>query len=126
MKKHNTKQIIISAIAFVISFIIAKFAVEYFINRNNTFDKQLMKAASDLNKSCPVMVDKDTRLDNTVALPDNIFQYNYTLVNYSKEEIDIDLIKNNLQPLLLNNIKSNDDLKIFRDNKVTLKYSYKE
>jgi hypothetical protein len=39
-----------------------------------------MAAANELNKSCLMMVDQDTRLDNAVALPENVFQYNYTLI----------------------------------------------
>ena len=49
-----------------------------------TFDKQMMKTASEINKSCPIMVDAETRLDNTVALPNKTIQYNYTLVNIEK------------------------------------------
>lgn len=74
MKKGNTKQIIIAVIAVVIGSTFGKLGVEYFLNRNNTFDKQIMKAASELNKTCPIMVDNDTRLDNAIALPDNVFQ----------------------------------------------------
>ena len=50
----------------------------------------MMAAASELNKSCPMMVDQDTRLDNAIALPENVFQYNYTLVNLTKDELDLE------------------------------------
>ena len=35
------------------------------------------------------MVDSETRLDNTIALPGNVFQYHYTLVNRTAKEIEI-------------------------------------
>ena len=63
--------------------------VQQFAFDKPTFDKVMMESASELNKSCLVMVDKDTRLDNVIALPDNIFQYNYTLVNIEKKTLDI-------------------------------------
>lgn len=72
------------------------------------------------------MVDQDTRLDNTVALPDNAFQYNYTLVNLTKQDIDIKDFENYMVPQITNNVKTNPDLQVFRDNKVTMKYSYKD
>ncbi len=91
-----------------------------------TFDKAMMTAASELNESCPMMVDQETRLDNAVALPDNVFQYNYTLVNFTKEELDLEEFTAHMEPQITNNVKTNPDLKIYRDNQVTMKYYYKD
>jgi hypothetical protein len=126
MKELNIKRIIITAIVFAISSSLAGFGVRYFTNKNNTFDKQLMRIASELNKTCPIMVDKDTQLDNSIALPDNIFQYNYTLVNHSRNELNIEQLQNTVTPRILNNIKTNEGLKYFRNNKVTMSYSYND
>jgi hypothetical protein len=86
----------------------------------------MMSAANELNKSCPLMVDQDTRLDNAIALPDNKFQYNYTLVNFEKESLNVDELKGNLVPSIINNVKTNPGMKIFRDNNATIVYSYKD
>lgn len=72
------------------------------------------------------MVDQFTRLDNSVALPDNSFQYNYTLVEVTKDEVIIDTVKKYIEPNILNTVKTNPDLKFFRDNKTTLIYNYKD
>jgi hypothetical protein len=88
------------------------------------FDKDLAKSASEANKICPMFVDKDTRLDNTVALPGLVLQYNYTLVNYIKDSLDIETLKKGMEPLILNSIKTNPELKSHRDHKVTMNYSY--
>ena len=64
MKKGITKQIIITVIAVTIGSIFGNLGVEYFLNQNNSFDKQMMKAASELNESCPIMVDTDTRFNH--------------------------------------------------------------
>ncbi|MGE5457041.1 MAG: hypothetical protein ACM3RX_01665 [Methanococcaceae archaeon] len=90
------------------------------------FDKTMMKVASELNKTCPFMVDSETQLDNAIALPDNVFQYNYTLINTSKDSIDIQVFENIMKPMLIKNIGSTPELKTFRDNKVTMVYSYKD
>ncbi len=91
-----------------------------------TFDKAMMKAASELNESCPIMVDQDTRLDNAIAQVDNSFQYNYTLVNLTKTDIEIDGFTAFLEEQITTDVRTNPDLKIYRDNKVTMMYSYKD
>lgn len=93
---------------------------------NMTFDKAMMKAASELNESCPMMVDQDTRLDNATALPDNSFQYNYTLVNLTKADIGLEDFLAYMKPQITNHVKTNPDLKAYRDNKVTMIYNYKD
>jgi len=89
-----------------------------------SFESQLKEAANEANKSCPMMIDKETRLDNTMALPGNKFQYSYTLVNYVKDSVNADQLQKALQPGILNGVKTNPDLKIYRENKVTMVYSY--
>ena len=72
------------------------------------------------------MVDSETRLDNAIALPENTFQYNYTLVNMNKENMNVSEAEDFLQPNILNSIKTNPDLKVFRDNNVIMVYNYKD
>lgn len=94
--------------------------------RKSSFDKALMETASEINKSCPIMVDNATRLDNSIALEGNVFQYNYTLVNMMKDSIDIDELVNYLEPIITNFVKTNPDLQAMRENKVTVNYYYKD
>jgi len=91
-----------------------------------SFDKAMMKAASELNESCPIMIDQDTRLDNAVVLPDNIFQFNYTLVNQTKSDIDIEQFTSRMTPKVTNSVKTNPNLEAYRDNSVTMSYYYKD
>src|SRR3954451_22421489 len=63
---------VVGAIAFGLSY----WGVQEIFFKPPSFDKVMMTAASELNKTCPIMVDHDTRLDNAVALPDNAIQYN--------------------------------------------------
>ena len=72
------------------------------------------------------MVDQYTRLDNALALPENIFQYNYTLVNITQSEINLDTVKKYIEPSIINNVKTSPDLKIYRDNKTTMIYNYRD
>ena len=72
------------------------------------------------------MVDSGTRLDNAISIPGNKLAYNYTLVNLLKADIDIDQLQEQMRPLLVNSVKTHDDLKIFRNNNVTLVYNHKD
>ena len=122
MKSKKTLTIIITIIAAVIGSWIG----QELLFQKPSFDEQLMAIASELNKSCPIVVDSETRLDNSIGGPDKSFTYNYTLINYSKEEIDIDYFVSILRPSILNNVKTNPDLATFRDKKIEMKYSYKD
>ena len=72
------------------------------------------------------MIDKETRLDNALAIKGNIFQYNYTLLNILKDSMDIELYKASVEPSIINNVITNPDLETFRKNKITLIYNFKD
>ena len=97
-----------------------------FIFTPPSFDEQLMKAAEEINKNCPFMVDQDTRLDNAIAGPGKLFIYNYTLINWVEEELNKDELKEYIRPILINNMITSEDMRSFRENRVSLKYNYKD
>ncbi len=112
------------AVAFGLFYVIGYYAVGFL--KKPAFDKVLMETASEINKSCPIMIDNATRLDNSIALPDNVFQYNYTLLNMVKDSVKIDDLKNYLEPTIINFVKTNPDMKTMRDYKTTVNYYYKD
>lgn len=119
--KINVKKSITGIVIFALTY----FLVQTFFSQK-TFDQNLMIVASEINKSCPIMIDQDTRLDNTIAMPNNSFQYNYTLVNIFKSEINIKDLKKIIEPNVINIVKTNPDMSIFRHNQTTLHYYYKD
>ena len=123
MKSGNQKTI--SVVIGVVFAILAFFAVQQFF-KSPTLNKELVKLASDMNRTLPMMVDSETRLDNTTAYPNNTFRYTYTLVNIDKESIDIIGFKKLLEPHIINELKANPQMQWQRDNKVTLDYYYKD
>jgi hypothetical protein len=116
----------IGSIVGIILFVLTSAAVQQIFFKKPSFDKEMMQMASEINKTCPMMVDRDTRFDNAVAMPNNSFQYNYTLVNLTKAEISIEAFSKYIEPNVINTVKSNPDMKIFRDNKTTIIYSYQD
>lgn len=116
----------ITILVTVFSFIIGLYAVQYFFFKTPSLDKQLMSAASEINKTCPIMVDENTRLDNTFSTSKSDFQYNYTLINHNKEDINVAELEGYLKQQLVNNIKTNQNMKFFRDNNIAMGYNYKD
>ncbi|WP_461637436.1 hypothetical protein [Labilibaculum euxinus] len=127
-QRKGLKYWIAFAVAFAIFYAIGQIGGESLAGlfRKTTFDKVLMEMAGELNKSCPIMVDNATRLDNAVALPDNVFQYNYTLIGMNKDSVNIEELKSYLKPTIINSVKTNPDMQGMRDNKVKVNYYYKD
>ncbi len=117
---------IVGAVLTAIGTIVGTKLASGFFESGGSFDKQLMAIASDLNKSCPIMVDENTRLDNTVAGSGKTFIYSYTLVNWSIQDINITELRDYLQPRIINIAKTSEEMKVFRENNVTLQYIYSD
>ena len=123
-QKNSPKKKLLVALVFVVSFAVAFIVVQQLVQRVFTFDEVLMKTASELNEACPLMVDAETRLDNAAAMPNNTFQYNYSLMTLVKDSMDISSFEAYLIPQITNNIKTNPDMELFRVNQVTMNYKY--
>jgi hypothetical protein len=126
VRKPENKRKIVPIVVGILTFFIAFYFTQQLFNNSNSFDDVLMQTASEMNKNCPFMIDQETQLDNTHALPNNVFQYNYTLINLEKQNVDIDQIKSYLEPKILNNVKSDPNMKVFREKEVTINYNYKD
>lgn len=95
-------------------------------SKESVIQEKLVFAANEINKHCPITVDADTRLDNVGAMPNNTLQYNYVIVSKTKEEVDTLEFKKVMEPILVNNMKTNPQMKRLRENKVNLNYQYKD
>ncbi|MBN2639685.1 MAG: hypothetical protein JXR65_11445 [Bacteroidales bacterium] len=115
------------AVAFAIFYAIGQIGGEKIVDlfRKPLIDRVLMKTASEINKTCPVMVDQYTRLDNAVVLPDKVFQFNYTLLNIDTESVNINELKKNLEPSIINYVRTSPQIQKLRDEKVTINYNYR-
>jgi len=122
MEKKNKS--IMTTIGVIVGGLAGYFLVQFLFFAPPSYSKILAHAADEINKVCPIQVDQETILNNAVALPDNIVQYNYTLINYERAAIDTALLKQNMAPGIINNIKTSPQMKLFRDNKTTLAYHY--
>lgn len=123
-KAYSTN--LLKTIISVIAVGLVSMAVQHFFFKPPSFNKELMTVANEISKACPIMVDQETRLDNAIALPDNSFQYNYSLINYHASELNVDTLRKYVEPGIINSVKSRPELELFRENKTTLIYSYSD
>lgn len=92
-------------------------------NSNDSLDNALLKAASEMNKKLPMMIDSETRLDTTTG-GNKTFQYNYTLVNYSAANISSQEIHNALEQKIINGVCTTKEMEAFVKKGVTVAYAY--
>ena len=95
-------------------------------NTTDDFQSVLTITSQKINDMCPIVVDKDTRLDNTVVLSNKKIQYNYTMINHLAEDFDADYLDIEFVPNLINQVKTNPGLELFRENDVTFSYYYQD
>jgi len=72
------------------------------------------------------MVDFETRMDKVNALPDNILQFDYTLIYRDKDSISIGNLRKFMEPEILNKIKTSPTLSRYLSKNLTWVYSYKD
>lgn len=87
--------------------------------------KQLVaKAAAELNKQLPKMIDRETRLDSVVARADGeLFTYNYTLVNYNANSISAAALIS-IEDAVVNTTCSEQNSNLLKKN-VALEFRYR-
>ena len=123
LKKNRT---LLGVVVGVVAFSLAYFAVQRIFFPPRSYNEELMAVAKELNKTCPIRVDEYTQLDNTIALSDNVFQYNYTLLNITQAEVNVDTVRKYIEPGIVNGVRTSPDMKIFRDHNTTVNYNYRD
>ncbi|WP_323028075.1 hypothetical protein [Gelidibacter japonicus] len=117
-KKGKMMGMIVGAIAFAISF----YVVQQFFKSDLELD--LKKVAMEFNKKGPQQIDQFTRLDSVSSIGKTNFVYYYTLIDMEKSEVNLDTVNKYVRPSIIENIKNSPELKIYRDNNITMDYKY--
>ncbi len=87
---------------------------------------KMKEVVENTNKNCPLPVDQETRLDKMAVTGEKTLQYYYTLLNVDKNSVDINAYKGPIVNQLVNAVKSNPELRYFRDNDLTFIFTYKD
>jgi hypothetical protein len=102
------------------------FAIKKLFYTDSAFDRQLQLLSAEINKSTPLFVDENTRLDRTETKRGEIFLYHYTLVNMEKGKFEEEELREFLRVQIKDNIKNNPDLQFFRKYGKAMTYTYKD
>lgn len=124
-KKSTIKKTILAVVCYFIGFFTIQYIINNVFSKPLDIDKLLVEITNEINKTCPRIVDQYTRLDNTFSLPNKVFQYNYSLLETEKSQIDLDTFRAYMIPSIIKNLKATPDMELFRD-KVTINYYYKD
>ena len=95
---------------------------------NDDWEKYSMDIQNTFNAKCPMMIDKETRLDNIVCL-DKSVAYNFTLVNTLKSNLtDEDILdfKTKQAKLMNNLVKTNPNMSYIKQFNLRLDYLYSD
>lgn len=111
----------IIVVIVIMAVVIQKIFVKGEIN-----DKDVADFVKGMNKTCPSMVDPETRLDKVIASSDKNLQFNYTLIHAIKDSLPIASLKRYMEPLILEKIKNSGTLRRFLDKDLTWIYSYND
>ena len=113
-------------IIFILSIVSLALFFTQCTSNEKALHKKLEEMAANLNESAPVMLDQYTRFEGASVTSDNMFRYSYTVLNTSNPD---SLVGNGLQSLKENigkEFSSNPDLRIFKENNVTIEYVYND
>ena len=89
-------------------------------------EEKLAQTSKHLNARLPLNLDSNTRWDTTLPGPGNCLTYCYTLVNASKSDMDTNEFTARIKPKLSLNYRTSPDMKLFRQNRVTLRFTFKD
>lgn len=89
-------------------------------------DSSVSAMVENVNKMCPVMLDADTRMDNVSVTGEKSIQVNYTLVNITAQQIDVNKLKSRLEPGIVQQIKTSPQFEKMRAGLMTIKFSYND
>ena len=91
--------------------------------KQGELDSVLIKMANKFNESLPMMINLDTRLDSTIGI-NKQFRYNYTMVEYTTDELDVNYFRKKTQPKLINMVCTTAEMRGFVSNGVPVIYAY--
>jgi hypothetical protein len=89
-----------------------------------SYEDVLKKNAEAMNRKCPIIVEKDVRLDSTSAGPGKRFTYYYTMLAQTRDSMDVKSFEDRLRPGLTNNLRTNESLDLIRKNRADVDYRF--
>lgn len=121
-EEKSKKRKITGTIVGMIVFALTYYGVQQLFKKD--LESELKSATLELNKQTPIKIDQYSRLDSASTIGKTNFIYYYTLIDIEKAEVNLDTVNKYIRPNIIQNVKSSPELKIFRDNNITMDYKY--
>jgi hypothetical protein len=123
MLKKQIKTGVVAGLAVGFGTVVSNLLMHYYWNsvRTPELNAELIKMCSEINKNCPIVLDKFTRIDTTVA-GDRELYYMYTVMGMTDE--DAMKLKDDLKIHTTEQARSNSETKKLLDRGIILKYTY--
>ena len=115
-----------ASIGAVVGVCIAMAVSSLFTQKNYLSDKDLLNEVREGNKLCPIVIEEMFRIDSFSMPKSKIFAQHLTALGVAKEEANYDTIRKYLEPTLLENTRTNPQLKLARKNNITIVYSFSD
>lgn len=127
MEQKKKKSLIGTAVTVAIVVIAANLGPKLFnskkelaLSNNNT----IVERAEIMNKDCPFTFDSNTRLDSVTSPEENVLRQNYTLLNDSKSDIDVNAFQNIFKPEFKKNLETQNQAGYFKKHNAKLVYRF--
>src|SRR6266481_662331 len=137
IRRHGKKGILTKALwGIIIPLLLSGLAIPNFMAARSQAIKnkqyqmspegQVRAIADQINKQGKKMVDEATRLEGVEALPNKTLLYNYSLITKTSSEIPPDALNRIVRPNVVKAYRTHPDMKMLRDNGITLTYRYRD
>ncbi|MFM2313538.1 MAG: hypothetical protein RLZZ04_2814 [Cyanobacteriota bacterium] len=80
----------------------------------------LTEASTMLNQDLPMKIDQDTQWDSTFVGPGQMINYNYTLLNYSLEQLDVNQFASEFRPFVDDLLCEDPGTLVLRENDIAV------
>jgi hypothetical protein len=125
-EKERKKKLLIRKIVQIVIVVILISVTQYYFVKDKSAGKELTALVTKYDTACPIMISNDIRMEGVHSLPNNIVQYDFTLVHIQKENTDVNALKTEVEKEIMASSKTNPSLEAFRDNNSTVIYNYKD
>ena len=125
-EKERKKKLLIRKIVQIVIVVILISVTQHYFVKDKSVEKELSALVTKYDTACPIMISNDIRMEGVHSLPNNIVQYDFTLVHIQKENTDVNALKTEVEKEIMASSKTNPSLEAFRDNSSTVIYNYKD
>jgi len=133
VREHGKARLFVPGLAGVLlnlaipGIMIAIAVPSYVAARGNSVESKLEQIAKEMTKAAPAMVDNETRLDSIRVSGPRSLDFNYTVINVSKEQADVTAtFKKSMTAALYDRYMKAPQMEWFRNQDIQINHVYND